>query len=110
MDVDGTATQAIHVGTIIHTTGPSGRLTLIGGRQAFTVGHGFDSEAGPHCPPRPQTPPLRRRLPRTQSRRRKPATTRRLTEEQLKVGSCQGRSRPSKGVVPGAASKFLQAS
>ena len=36
----------------------------------------------PRSTPRPQTPPLRRRLPRTQSRRHHRTTTRRLTEEQ----------------------------
>jgi hypothetical protein len=50
--VDGNATQAIHVGSIFHMTGPSGRLTLIAGRQLFAVEHGFDhrliSETGVH--------------------------------------------------------------
>jgi hypothetical protein len=50
--VDGNATQAIHVGSIFHMTGPSGRLTLIAGRQVFAVEHGFDhrliSETGVH--------------------------------------------------------------
>jgi hypothetical protein len=38
----------------------------------------------PRSPPRPETPPLRRRLPGTQDRRRERAATRRLTEEQVK--------------------------
>jgi len=41
--VDGVATQAAHVGTIFHLTGPGGRLALIAGRQVFEVQNGFDT-------------------------------------------------------------------
>jgi hypothetical protein len=39
---DGDATQAIHVGTIVHLVGPNGRLVDIAGQQVFEVEDGFD--------------------------------------------------------------------
>jgi hypothetical protein len=39
---DGNATQAIHVGTIVHLVGPNGRLVDIAGQQVFEVENGFD--------------------------------------------------------------------
>ena len=40
--VDGSATQAVHVGTLLHFVGPHGRVALIAGQQVFTVENGFD--------------------------------------------------------------------
>jgi hypothetical protein len=41
--VDGVATQAKHVGTLLHLTGPGGRVVLIAGQQVFEVQNGFDT-------------------------------------------------------------------
>ena len=41
--VDGVATQAAHVGTLFHLTGPGGRVALIAGQQVFEVKNGFDT-------------------------------------------------------------------
>ena len=41
--VDGVATQAAHVGTLFHLTGPDGRVALIAGQQVFEVENGFDT-------------------------------------------------------------------
>jgi hypothetical protein len=38
----GSATQAVHVGTILHLVGPSGRLAEIAGQRVFEVENGFD--------------------------------------------------------------------
>ena len=38
----GSATQAVHVGTLLHFAGPDGRVALIAGQQVFTVENGFD--------------------------------------------------------------------
>jgi hypothetical protein len=38
----GTATQAVHVGTIHHLVGPTGSLVQIAGQQVFEVENGFD--------------------------------------------------------------------
>lgn len=40
--VDGSATRAVHVGTLLHFVGPHGRVALIAGQQVFTVENGFD--------------------------------------------------------------------
>jgi hypothetical protein len=40
--VDGSATQAVHVGTLLHFVGQDGRVALIAGQQVFTVENGFD--------------------------------------------------------------------
>jgi hypothetical protein len=40
--VGGSATQAVHVGTLLHFVGQDGRVALIAGQQVFTVESGFD--------------------------------------------------------------------
>jgi hypothetical protein len=40
--VGGSATQAVHVGTLLHFVGQDGRVALIAGQQVFTVENGFD--------------------------------------------------------------------
>ena len=39
---DGAATQAEHVGTLLHLVGPNGRLALIAGQEVWEVENGFD--------------------------------------------------------------------
>jgi hypothetical protein len=40
--VGGSATQAVHVGTLLHFVGQDGRVALMAGQQVFTVENGFD--------------------------------------------------------------------
>jgi hypothetical protein len=40
--VGGSASQAVHVGTLLHFVGQDGRVALIAGQQLFTVENGFD--------------------------------------------------------------------
>ena len=40
--VGGSATQAVHVGTLLHFVGQDGSVALIAGQQVFTVESGFD--------------------------------------------------------------------
>jgi hypothetical protein len=41
--VDGVASQAVHLGTLLHLVGPNGRDALVAGRQVFEVENGFDT-------------------------------------------------------------------
>ena len=40
--VNGTATQAIHVGTLFHMVGPGGTIFLVAGQEVWEVEGGFD--------------------------------------------------------------------